>query len=346
MIGEDEASRPRNVLVTHADQPIGRRLVKSLYHDDDIDRILALGDGPPPHSFDRFLGGAGERVSYKRIDLTRHRPVTDFFHSALLRAAQVDTVVHLPSHGTPSALDLPIVAGVAQRTAEARLVLQHCLEIASIRQVVALGSAFVYRLAPGNANRLTEDSELDLDPRVPADLRSWIDCDMIFHGEIHNQRLSVALLRVPTIVAEGGMVYLSPSLAGTGGPRVRPLGFDPMCALVSDKDVARAIKLAVHRRAVGIFNVASPEVMPLSELARWTGGASIPIPGPLLNSLVQGARLFGMERLADAMDGPHLRYGFTLDTSRAERELGFRPGYRICLARAGDGSVQLETSPA
>jgi hypothetical protein len=62
--------------------------------------------------------------------------------------------------------------------------------------------------------------------------------------------------------------------------------------------------------------------------------------------MVRGARLFGMERLGDAMDGPHLRYGFTLDTSRAERELGFRPGYRICLARAGDGSVQLETSPA
>ena len=133
----------RSVLVTHADQPIGRRLIKSLYHDDEVARILAVGDGPPPHLFDRFLGGTGGRVSYKRVDLTRHRPVTDLFHSARLREAQVDTVIHLPSHGPPAALDLPIVAGIATRTAEARLVLQHCLELPSICNVIALGSAFV-----------------------------------------------------------------------------------------------------------------------------------------------------------------------------------------------------------
>jgi nucleoside-diphosphate-sugar epimerase len=342
--GEGPPEGRRSVLVTHADQPIGRRLVKTLYHDDDVERILAVGEGPPPQSFDRFLGG---RVSYERVDLTRHRPVADLFHSARLREAEVDTVVHLPSHGPPAALDLPIVAGVAHRTAEARLVLQHCLEVLSIRNVIALGSAFVYRLAPGNANRLTEESELDLDPKVPADLRSWIDCDMIFHGEVHNERLRVALLRVPTVVSAGGTVFLSPSLASaSNGPRVRPLGFDPICALVSDKDVARAIRLAVHRQAAGIFNIASHEVLPLSQLAQWTGRPSTPVPGPLLASVARGARFFGWERIGDNLDGPHLRYGFTLDTSRAERELGFRPGYRISLARAGDGSVQLETSPA
>ena len=341
---EREQPRRRSILVTHADEPIGRRLIKTLYHDEDVERILAVGDGPVPSSFDHFLG---DRVSYERVDLTRHRPVADLFHSARLREAEVDTVIHLPSHGPPSALGLPIVAGVAHRTAEARLVLQHCLEVLSISNVVALGSAFVYRLAPGNANRLTEDSELDLDPKVPADLRSWIDCDMIFHGEIHNERLGVALLRVPTVVSAGGTVYLSPSLASAmSGPRVRPLGFDPICALVSDKDVARAIRLAVHRRAAGIYNIASHEVLPLSQLARWTGRPSTPVPGPLLSTVARGARFFGWERIGSNLDGPHLRYGFTLDTTRAERELGFRPGYRIGLARAGDGSIQLETSPA
>jgi hypothetical protein len=45
------------------------------------------------------------------------------------------------------------------------------------------------------------------------------------------------------------------------------------------------------------------------------------------------------------METRHLRYGFTLDTRRAERELGFRPGYRIGLARAGDGALRLEAAP-
>lgn len=335
-----------HILVTHADEPIGRRVVKTLFYDTAVSAIFALGDGPPPRSFDSFLGGGNPRVIYSRVDLAKHRPVSDLFRSSEFRSAEIDTVIYVPRHGAAASENAPLVAGLAERTAESRLVLQHCLETASVQNLVAIGSAFVYRLPPGNANRLDEDSELDLDPDVMPDIRSWIDCDMIFHGEIHNERLRVALLRVPTVVAAGGTVYLSPSLASTAGPRVHPLGFDPICSLVSDKDVARAIRLAIHREAAGIFNIASHEVLPLSQLARWTGRSSIPVPGNLLRSVARGARLLGMEELGGVLDGPHLRYGFTLDTERAERELGFRPGYRIGLARAGDGSIQLETSPA
>jgi nucleoside-diphosphate-sugar epimerase len=210
------------------------------------------------------------------------------------------------------------------------LVLQHCLETPSIDNLVAIGSAFVYRLPPGNANHLNEDSELDLDPDVMSEIRSWIDCDMIFHGEVHNDRLRVILLRVPTVVAAGGYVYMNPSLAGRPGSRVRALGFDPICALVSDKDVARAILAAAKAPASGIFNIAGSEAVPLSTLARWTGRSIVPVPGPLLDAI--GAA------------GPHLRFGFTLDTSRASEELGFHARYRIGLARAGDGSLRLETA--
>jgi len=52
------------------------------------------------------------------------------------------------------------------------------------------------------------------------------------------------------------------------------------------------------------------------------------------------------ESRRSTFDGDHLRYGFTLDTRRAERELGFAPAYRIGLERAGDGVLRLETSPA
>ena len=41
---------------------------------------------------------------------------------------------------------------------------------------------------------------------------------------------------------------------------------------------------------------------------------------------------------------PPLRYGFTLDGKRAEEGLGFRPAYRVGMARAGDGRLRLETS--
>ena len=331
----------KSILVTHADEPIGRRIVKLLFHDPRVSRIFAVGDAAPPRAFDRFLAGSDPRLRYARVDLAKHRPVADLFHSPALRESEIDTVVHVPRHGAAATAAAPIVAGLAERTAETRMVLQHCLETATVQSLIAIGSAFVYRLPPGNANRLGEESELDLDPDVPAEIRSWIDCDMILHGEIHNDRLRVVLLRVPTVVAAGGYVYLSPALGARAGLRLRTLGYDPICALVSDKDVARAVQAAGHARSSGIYNIAGSEAVPLSMLARWTGRSSLPAPGPLVRWITAGAHLLGAEaRLVTQA----LCYGFTLDTSRAERELGFRPSDRIGLARAGDGALRVETA--
>jgi nucleoside-diphosphate-sugar epimerase len=332
----------KNVLITHADEPMGRRIVKRLFHDEQIGTIFAVGNGPPPRSFDRFLRDPDPRLLYARIDLAKHRPVTDLFHSARFRAAAIDTAVHLPRHGAAAEESASVIAGLPQRTAETRLVVQHCLEAPLLQNLIAVGSAFVYKLPPGNANRFDEDSELDLEPDVLPEIRSWIDCDMIIHGEVHNDRMRVVLLRVPTVVATGGFVYLNPSLSGHSGSRVRIMGFDPICALVSDKDVARAAQAAIHADNSGIYNVAGSEAVPLSLLARWTGRATVPVPGSALAWLTRSARLLGIEtRTADTA---HLRYGFTLDTRRVERDLDFRPSARIGLARAGDGSLRLETA--
>jgi len=319
----------RSVLVTHADEPLGRRVVKTLFHDPRIEHLVAAGDGPPPRAFDRFLADPAGRMRYARVDLGRHRSVSDFFHSAVLREAAVDTVVHLPLHGAAAATEDPAPsAWPSPRTAEARLVLHHCLAVLSIRRLVAVSSAFVYRLAPGNANRLREEDDLDLDPEVPPALRSWIDCDMLFQAEVGSDRLQVALLRVPTVVSSGGSVYLNPALEGRPGPRLRPVGFQS----------------AVHSDARGVFNLSGREAVPLSQLARWTGRPALPAPGLALRALAWGAGTLGHAETRTLLDGPHLRYGFTLDTARAARELGWAPRYRIGLARSGDGRLRLETS--
>ena len=97
-----------NVLITHADEPVGRRIVKTLYHDPDVETIFAIGDGPAPRAFDRFLASSDPHVSYARVDLAKHRPVSDLFHSSRFREAEVDTVVHVPRHGAPAAQAAPI----------------------------------------------------------------------------------------------------------------------------------------------------------------------------------------------------------------------------------------------
>lgn len=334
----------RSVLVTHADEPLGRRVVKTLYHDPGVARIFAVGRGPAPRAFDRFFAGTPARVVYARLDLAKHRPVSDLFRSARFRELAIDTVVHVPAHGAPPAAEAPVVSGIPARTVEARLVLQNALEARSVTSLVALGSAFVYRLKPGNANRLMERSELELDPHAPAEIRSWIDCDMIFHAETGSERLRVVLLRVPTVVASGGYVYFNPVLGSRGRPRLRPLGYDPMCAIVADQDVARAVASAVASDKSGVYNVSGRETLPLSVLARWTRRSLLPAPPPLLRSAAWLAASLRRPSLGAALDGPHLRFGFSLDTRRAEEELAFRPSYRVGLSRAGDGRLQIETS--
>jgi len=334
-----------NVLVTHSDEPLGRRIVKLLWHDERIGKIFGLGTDAAPRAFDTYRTGVPPRFSYAQIDLARHRPMSDFFHSNRFREFEIDTVVHVPQHGVASE-GPPLAGRVSSRAAEARLLLQHALATPAIGSLVAVGSAFVYRLAPGNANHLSESSELDLSPEPAPGLRSWIDCDMLFHGEIGSPRLRVALLRLPTVVASGGYVYLHPGLAGRAGLRLRPLGFDPLCAVISDKDAARAVQAAVHSDASGVFNLAGREAIPLSVLGRWTRRPCLPVPGLLLRAAGAGVGRLLRDPYRDLFDGPHLRYGFTLDTSRAERELGFHPQYRIGLARGGDGGLRLETARA
>lgn len=335
----------RRVLVTHADEPLGRRMIKHLYYDERVAHILAVGSGPPPRSLERFLSGAPD-VEYQETDLTRHRHVADLFRGPAVRGHGIDTVVFVPAHDPKDVDGRPRLSGVPDRTTEARLVLQQCLENPSIRQLIAIGSAFVYHLVPGNANRFDERSALDFDPDLPAVTRSWIDCDMLLHAEIHNERLAVALLRVPTVVGRDGGLFLHPGLAVHSFPMLRAAGFDPMCALVADQDVCRAVVLALHRRAAGTFNIAGRETVPVSVLARWAGGTSRALPGALLRGAAGAARLLGAEDWRTRLDGPHTRYGFTLDTRHAERTLGYRPAYRITPGRSDDGRVRIETSHA
>jgi len=333
------------VLVTHADEPIGRGVVKCLARDPRVEAIFAVGRGPTPRAFDALLARGGPDTQYARADLARHRSAIDLFHSQRFRDAAIDSVVQLPPHAADGSREGPSWEGLTEITAETRLVVQLALEARSVKNLVALGSAYVYRLQPGNANRLTEDSELDFDPRLPPELRAWVDADMIVHGEVRGERLRVVLLRAPTVVGSRGDLFLSP-LLHPDRPLARATGFDPLCPVISHRDLARAIDAALFAGCSGIFNVAGRELLPLSALVRWAGRSAWSVPHPLLGALGRGARLLGAGWRRLPFDGPALRYGFSLDTRRAERELGFRPADRIGVTPPGDGQPRLETTSA
>ncbi|MCH2171564.1 hypothetical protein MK489_12340 [Myxococcota bacterium] len=309
------------VLVTHADSPIGRRIVKTLRSDDSVESVLAVSQAPTPPEFDNRSRGPIPGLSYQRADLAKPRSMRRLFRSPTFESARVDTVLHIPWHGLAP---LPPVSGLPRRTAELRLLLKSCREAGTVENFVCLGSAFVYQLLPGNANRLDEGSELDFDPDVGPDIRSWIDCDMMLHEPLNRGPFRTVLLRVPSVVSDDGSVYFNPSVSGRPGPRLRALGFDPMSAILTEKDLTQALLCAIHSRESGIFNVAGRGAIPLSQLARWNQCRSLAVPPALLGWMSSGARMLG-NSASLSEEGPHLRYGFTLDTTRAERDLFFRP---------------------
>lgn len=328
----------RHVLVTHADEPIGRALAARLMEDPTVERLHTVGAPGGEHPFEHRFASCPERFTHHSTDLRTPRDVEDLFS-----ASDPDAVILVPCASEADPRRRVRLADVPPRTAETRLVLQQCLERPGVQQLVALGSMAAYELAPGNANHLDEHSPLALVPDWPTAARGWVDCDMMIHAEVHHPTLCVALLRVATILTcEGEFVYAPNDL---GSVPLRNLGYDPMCPLVVDRDVVQAAMLALHLEARGVFNVSGDQSVPLSAIDQARQVWRVPLPGPWLGWLGRGLDRLGAGALARQIDGPQQRFGASLDTRRARRELGFRPGYRVAMQSNAGGGSRFEALP-
>ena len=124
------------------------------------------------------------------------------------------------------------------------------------------------------------------------------------------------------------LVYtLGPSLHGTlaaflAGPRVPMiLGFDPLFQFMHESDAVRAIILALERKLRGVYNVAGPQALPLSELIRVTGRTPIRIARAMYPLLL--GRL-GLPRLTTGAVA-HIKYPIVISDQSFRTATGFRP---------------------
>jgi len=65
------------------------------------------------------------------------------------------------------------------------------------------------------------------------------------------------------------------------------LGFSPMWQFVHELDMVDALILAMHSEAVGAYNVAGSDELPLIEALRLTGATLIPVPAPLASAALR-----------------------------------------------------------
>jgi hypothetical protein len=103
------------------------------------------------------------------------------------------------------------------------------------------------------------------------------------------------------------------------------LGFDPVLQLVHRDDCVEALLRATLGGRPGAFNIAGANALPLTALLDGAGKVHAPLLPPAGAAFISAA----LDRLGIAALSPQLvdllRWGRSLDTSRAARELGFRP---------------------
>jgi nucleoside-diphosphate-sugar epimerase len=307
----------RRVLVTHVESPVGRRVVKALFHDPDVALALGLGTEPEPSYLAPYRG----KIAYQRIDLAKARHLQSFLHSERFARARPDSVIHLPFAEERARERVP--GGVHSLVSETRRLVEECAAKGGIERFVYLSSVFVYEPEPGNGNVVSEGQLLGFDGAGDSLVRAWIDADLVCQGELHGSTLLMTILRSATIVTEGGGFLNSPPLAHAE-PAV---GYDPMLAVVSERDVARAIVLALHADRPGIYNIAGREVFPRSQLgAGERRVAGFALPAPLGGALGLVEQLLGR---GSTQGAAFERYGIVPSSRLAHEALGFEPQYRI-----------------
>ena len=299
----------RSVLVTGVSRFLGGQMARVLCADPAVERVIGVDVVPPRHG----LGSA----EFVRADI--RSPVI----GKVMGAAEVDTVVHMGVIATP------MQAGGRATMKEINVIgtmqlLAACQRTDSVSRLVVKSTASVYGAGPRDPAMFSED----MTPRHPPS-SGWAKDSVEVEGYVRGfarrrPDVAVSILRLANFIGPRVDTAMTSYFSLPVIPTV--LGFDARLQFVHEDDGIEALRLAAELGARGVYNIAGPGVLPLSQAVRRAARPSVPVPGAFL-----GLARRGLGRVGLADFSPEqvrfLTYGRAIDTSRASRELGFRPQY-------------------
>jgi UDP-glucose 4-epimerase len=309
-----EGRKRRRILITGVSDYLGLRLAQRLAADDRCEAIFGVDIREPAVPIDR--------LEFIRSDISS--PLI----ARVIHATHCDTIVHtnitsLPGHfGSRSQMKENNVIGTMQLLAAAQRA-EH------VKHVVVKSSAAVYGAFSDEPSVLTEEHG------VRADLSGYgRDCAEaeMYARDFGRRRPDVGLiiLRTQNVIgptADTSIVrYLSLPIIPTA------LGFDPRIQLLHEDDAVGALLLALSTTRRGIFNIAGPGVVYLSQAIRLLGRRQLPLVLPAARIVATGLRRTGLVDFAvDQL--PVMLFGRVVDTRRASEVLGFtaQASTRSCL---------------
>ncbi len=295
------------VALTGVNNPIMARLAELLDADPQVESLVLFDVIRPSDTF--------ERARFYEIDLTL--PESDRQMSEALRNERSTTLVHGAFLANPArdqfwAHELEAIGTLH--------VLDACAA-APIKHLVLRGTTMVYGAHHDNPAFMTEDCPMRAD-RASRWIRDKMEADVQFQrfGDEHED-VTVTIGRLATVLAPSMTHYLARYLTRPVVPVIA--GFDPVLQFLDIDCAACALSAMVKNKVGGIFNVAPPDVLPLSSVLRIGRRIPLPVPHPVAYS---GARLLWRAHL---MDVPgrflhYFRYPWVADAGRLEDVLGFK----------------------
>jgi nucleoside-diphosphate-sugar epimerase len=312
------------VAVTGPTGEIGQAVVGALERTREVKRILGMARRP----FDPAQRG-WKKVSYRRGDVLDRRAV-----DALV--ADADVVVHLAfmimgGANESRAVNLDGSRNVFEATVSA-----------GARRLVYASSVAAYGFHRENPQPLTEETpargtaghyysaqKAEVEALLADTLRGGTTAAYVLRPCI------VAGRDAPLLIDSLPYTQISERLPGPvlrlldGVPILKPVLPDPGVPfqLVHHDDVAGAIRAAVLGRGTpGVYNLAGAGQLTIKQLAEELGWYSIPVPDLAVDAVAEMVGRLGFLP-AQAQWIAAFREPVIMDTSRARRELRWRPRY-------------------
>jgi len=303
----ERMARKRRVLVTGVARWWGALVVQRLTEDPDVADVIGIDIREPRYD----LG----RADYLKLDI-RHSLI-----GKLVRAVGIDTVVHTLTRIDSFDMD-PVRAHEMNVIGTLNLLAGCAGEGSPVRRFVLKSSGHVYGSRFDLPTGLREDHRLDINSRHQF-VRDIVEVESyVSDFAVRNPKITILALRFSNSLNPDEPQPLARYLDLEVVPTV--IGYDPPIQLIHRDDCIEAMVIATKRGPGGAYNIAPAGNEALSTLLDSAGK----LHAPLLPPYGLGVAAFAFRRAGIASLSPQLldllRWGRTLSTTKAARELGFR----------------------
>lgn len=301
--------RAARVIVTGVSRYLGASVASRLAADPRVDSVIGLDAAGPPPEFTDALPG----VDIVEADLTRS--------AGVLTELAPDVVVHCGILTAPETGSGGRAAMKEQNIIGTMQVLAACQQ-ARPRKLVLRSSTAAYGVSFRDPAVFTEETEAREVPRGGF-ARDILDIEGYVRGfQRRCPEVVVTVLRLAPLIGSAANTTLTRYFAQPVVPTV--LGRDPRLQFVHVDDALEVLHRSVVEDHPGVFNVAGPGVLTLSQAIRRAGRLSVPVAEIGLSAVASLARRF--DRGGFGLDQVDLFvHGRVVDTSRLAKEFGFTP---------------------